>query len=138
MSPKKLISTRVSMRTDEQISELADAFGETKAHVISQAIEREYAKYFTERRKLLEAESLRKELEERLRDTELQLKTLAELEIAAEKFAEIAEKLGQYPDPKIIEAMQSEMTEALQTLERAREERAQAERSSEPRDQNSI
>ncbi|UCF62206.1 MAG: hypothetical protein JSV37_05795 [Anaerolineaceae bacterium] len=127
MSPKKLISTRVTKKTDEQLSELAEAQGETKAHVIAQAIDREYERYRIEREKLAEAEAKRIELEKRLRDTELQLKTLAELELAAAKFAEIAEKLGQYPDPKIIEAMQSEMAEALKALERVREERSQTE-----------
>ncbi len=122
MSPKKLISTRVSKKTDEQLNELAEAQGETKAHVIAQAIDREHEKYMIEREKLAEAEAKRMELEQRLRDTELQLKTLNELERAAEKFAEIAEKLGQYPDPKIIETLQSEMAEALQALERAKEE----------------
>ena len=123
MSPKKLISMRVTKKTDEQLSELAEAQGETKAHVIAQAIDREYEKFMIERKKLAEAEAMRMELEKRLQETELQLKTLAELEIAAEKFASIAEKLGQYPDPKVIEALQSEMAEALQALERAREER---------------
>ena len=127
MSPKKLISTRVSKKTDEQLNQLAEAQGETKAHVIAQAIEREYEKYMIEHKKLAEAEAIRMELEQRLQDTELQLKTLAELEIAAEKFAEIAEKLGQYPDPKIIETLQSEMAEALQALERVREERTQSD-----------
>ncbi len=126
MSPKKLISTRISKKTDEQLSELAKAQGETKAHVIAQAIDREHERYRIEREKLAEAQAKRIELEKRLRDTELQLKTLAELEIAAAKFAEIAEKLGQYPDPKIIEAMQSEMAEALEALERVSEERDQA------------
>jgi predicted transcriptional regulator len=127
MSPKKLISTRVTRKTDEQLSELAEAQGETKAHVIAQAIDREYERYRIEREKLAEAEAKRIELEKRLRETEFQLKTLAELELAAAKFAEIAEKLGQYPDPKIIEAMQSEMAEALEALERVREERSQTE-----------
>ena len=124
MSPKKLISTRVTKKTDEQLNELAEAQGETKAHVIAQAIDREYEKFMIERKKLAEAEAMRMELEKRLQETELQLQTLAELEIAAEKFAEIAEKLGQYPDPKLIEALQSEMAEALQALERVREERS--------------
>jgi len=123
MSPKKLISTRVSKKTDEQLNELAEAQGETKAHVIAQAIDREHEKYMIEREKLAEAEAKRMELEQRLRDTELQLKTLNELERAAENFAEVAEKLGQYPDPKIIETLQSEMARALQALEKAREER---------------
>jgi predicted transcriptional regulator len=126
MSPKKLISTRVSKKTDEQLNELAEAQGETKAHVIAQALDREHKRYKIEQEKLAEAEAERMELEKRLRDTELQLKTLHELESAAATFAEIAEKLGQYPDPKIIETMQSEMAEALRALERVREERAQA------------
>jgi predicted DNA-binding protein len=127
MSPKKLISTRVTKKTDEQLNELAEAQGETKAHVIAQALDREYKRYMIEQEKLAEAEATRIELEKRLQDTELQLKTLAELEIAAAKFAEIAEKLGQYPDPKIIETLQSEMAQALQALERAREERTQSD-----------
>jgi predicted transcriptional regulator len=124
MSPKKLISTRVSKKTDGQLNELAEAQGETKAHVIAQALDREYERYKIEREKLAEVEAKRIELEKRLQDTELQLKTLAELEIAAAKFTAIAERLGQYPDPKIIETLQSEMAEALQALERAREDRA--------------
>jgi predicted transcriptional regulator len=127
MSPKKLISTRVTKKTDEQLNELAEALGETKAHVIAQAIDREYERYRIEREKLAEAEAMRMELEKRLRDSELQLQTLQELESAAEKFAEIAEKLGQYPDPKIIETLQSEMAQALQALERVREERTQSD-----------
>ena len=127
MSPKKLISTRVTKKTDEQLKALAEALGETKAHVIAQALDREYKRYMIEQEKLAEAEATRIELEKRLQETELQLKTLAELEIAAAKFAEIAEKLGQYPDPKIIETLQSEMAGALQVLEKAREERSQAD-----------
>ncbi|HEY45221.1 MAG: hypothetical protein AMJ88_04190 [Anaerolineae bacterium SM23_ 63] len=127
MSPKKLISTRVTKKTDEQLNELAEAQGETKAHVIAQALDREYERYMIGQEKLAKAEAKRMELEKTLRDTELQLKTLAELELAAAKFAEIAERLGQYPDPKIIETLQSEMAEALQTLERVRKARAQAE-----------
>ncbi len=127
MSPKKLISTRVTKKTDEQLKKLADAQGETKAHVIAQAIDREYERYKIEQEKLAEAEARRMELEKRLRDMELQLKTLHELESAAATFAEIAEKLGQYPDPKIIETLQTEMAEALKALERIREERTRAE-----------
>jgi predicted transcriptional regulator len=127
MSPKKLISTRVTEKTDGQLNELAEAQGETKAHVIAQALDREYERYKIEQEKLAEAEATRLELEKRLQDTELRLKTLAELEIATAKFAEIAERLGQYPDPKIIETLQSEMAEALQALESVREERSQTD-----------
>ena len=124
MSPKKLISTRVTRKTDEQLNKLAEVQGETKAHVIAQALDREYERYMIEQEKLAEAEATRMELENRLQDTELKLKTLAELEIAAAKFAEIAERLGQYPDQKIIETLQSEMAEAIRALERVREERS--------------
>ncbi|HEY44495.1 MAG TPA: hypothetical protein G4O11_10995 [Anaerolineae bacterium] len=130
MSPKKLISTRVSKKTDEQLSELADAQGETKAHIIARAIDREYEKYKLEQEKLAQAEALRLELEQRVRDSELQLQTLNELEKAAEKFSEIAQKLGQYPDPKIIETLQAEMAEALKALERVKEERDQVDKQS--------
>jgi predicted transcriptional regulator len=130
MSPKKLISTRVSNKTDEQLNELADAQGETKAHIIARAIDQEYEKYKLEQEKLAEAEAVRLELEQRVRDSELQLKTINELEKAAEKFSQIAQKLGQYPDPKIIESLQAEMAEALKVLERVREERAQADQQS--------
>ena len=130
MSPKKLISTRVSKKTEDQLSELAEAHGETKAHVIARAIDREYEKYKLEQEKLAQAEALRLELEQRVRDSELQLKTLNELEKAADKFSRIAQKLGQYPDPKVIETLQAEMAEALEALEKAREERAQAEKQS--------
>jgi predicted DNA-binding protein len=126
MAAKKLISTRVSKKTDEQLSKLSEAQGETKAHIISQAIDREYERYKSGQEKLALAEARRMQLEQRVRDTELQLRTLNELEKAAEKFAEIAQKLGQYPDPKIIEALQAEMAEALEALEKVREERAQA------------
>jgi predicted DNA-binding protein len=126
MTAKKLISTRVSKKTDEQLSELSETQGETKAHIIAQAIDREYEKYKLEQEKLAQAEAKRMQLEQRVRNAELQLKTLNELEKAAEKFAEIAQKLGQYPDPKIIETLQAEMAEALEALEKVREERTQA------------
>jgi predicted DNA-binding protein len=125
MTPKKLISTRVSKKTDAQLSELSESQGETKAHVIAQAIDREYEKYKLEKEKLAQAEAKRMELEQRVQETEWQLKTLDELEKAAEKFAEIAQKLGQYPDPKIIETLQTEMADALKALERVREKRVQ-------------
>ena len=83
MAAKKLISTRVSKKTNEQITELAEARGETKSNLIAQAIDREYEKYRLEQQETIREEAVRKELELRLQDVENELLVLKELRKAA-------------------------------------------------------
>jgi len=127
MASKKLISSRVSKITDEQITELAEARGDTKANIIALAIDREYEKYRLEQEKLVREESVKQELEIRLQEIEKELQDLKELEKAANSIVEIAHKLDKTLDLMTLQTLQSDMAEALQTFKKLRDERIQAE-----------
>jgi len=127
MAAKKLISSRVSKITDEQITELAEARGDTKANIIALAIDREYEKYRLEQEKLVREESVKQELEIRLQEIEKELQDLKELEKAANSIVEIAHKLDKTLDLMTLQTLQSDMAEALQTFKKLRDERIQAE-----------
>ena len=122
MAAKKLISTRVSKKTDEQITELAEARGETKSNLIAQAIDREYEKYRLEQQETVREEAVRKELELRLQDVENELLVLKELRKAANNIVEIAHKLDQNLDLKTLQSLQSDMARAIQAFEIMKEE----------------
>lgn len=127
MAAKKLISSRVSKITDEQITELAEARGDTKANIIALAIDREYEKYRLEHEKLVREESVKQELEIRLQEIEKELQDLKELEKAANSIVEIAHKLDKTLDLMTLQTLQSNMAEALQAFEKLRDEQIQAE-----------
>jgi len=127
MAAKKLISSRVSKITDEQITELAEARGDTKANIIALSIDREYEKYRLEQEKLVREESVKQELEIRLQEIEKELQDLKELEKAANSIVEIAHKLDKTLDLMTLQTLQSDMAEALQAFEKLRDERIQAE-----------
>ena len=122
MATKKLISTRVSKKTDEQITELAEVRGETKSNVIALAIDREYERYRLEQQETARETAVRKELELRLRDVENELIALKELQKAANNIVEIANKLDQNLDLKTLQSLQSDMTRAIQAFEIMKEE----------------
>ena len=122
MAAKKLISTRVSKKTNEQITELAEARGETKSNLIAQAIDREYEKYRLEQQETVREEAVRKELELRLQDVENELLVLKELRKAANNIVEIAHKLDQNLDLKTLQSLQSDMARAIQAFEIMKEE----------------
>ena len=127
MAAKKLISSRVSKITDEQITELAEARGDTKANIIALSIDREYEKYRLEQEKLVREESVKQELEIRLQEIEKELQDLKELEKAANSIVEIAHKLDKKLDLMTLQTLQSDMVEALQAFEKLRDERIRAE-----------
>ena len=127
MAAKKLISSRVSKITDEQITELAEVRGDTKANIIALAIDREYEKYRLEQEKLVRDESVKQELEIRLQEIEKELQDLKELEKAANSIVEIAHKLDKTLDLMTLQTLQSDMAEALQAFKKLRDERIQAE-----------
>ena len=122
MAAKKLISTRVSKKTDEQITELAEVRGETKSNIIALAIDREYERYRLEQQETARDTAVRKELELRLRDVENELIALKELQKAANSIVEIANKLDQNLDLKTLQSLQSDMTRAIQAFEIMKEE----------------
>jgi len=122
MAAKKLISTRVSKKTDEQITELAEARGETKSTIIALAIDREYERYRLEQQETIREDAVKKELEIRLRDVENELIALKELRKAANNIVEIAHKLDQNLDLKILQSLQSDMASAIQAFEIMKEE----------------
>ena len=122
MAAKKLISTRVSKTTDEQITELAEARGETKSNIIALAIDREYERYRREQQEAIREEAVRKELELRLQEVEDELIALKELRTAANNIVEIANKLDQKLDLKTLQSLQSDMARAIQTFESMKEE----------------
>ena len=122
MAAKKLISTRVSKTTDEQITELAEARGETKSNIIALAIDREYERYRREQQEAIREEAVRKELELRLREVEDELIALKELRTAANNIVEIANKLDQKLDLRTLQSLQSDMARAIQTFESMKEE----------------
>lgn len=122
MAAKKLISTRVSKKTDEQITELAEARGETKTNIIALAIDREYEKYRLEQQEIIMDGTVRKELELRLQDVENELMALKQLRKAANNIVEIANKLDQNLDLKTLQSLQSDMARAIQTFESMKEE----------------
>ena len=122
MATKKLISTRVSKKTDEQITELAEVRGETKSNVIALAIDREYERYRLEQQETARETAVRKGLELRLRDVENELIALKELQKAANNIVEIANKLDQNLDLKTLQSLQSDMTRAIQAFEIMKEE----------------
>lgn len=127
MAAKKLISSRVSKITDEQITELAEARGDTKANIIALSIDREYEKYRHEQEKLVREESVKQELEIRLQEIEKELQDLKELKKAANSIVEIAHKLDKKLDLMTLQTLQSDMVEALQAFEKLRDERIRAE-----------
>jgi len=127
MAAKKLISSRVSKITDEQITELAEARGDTKANIIALSIDREYEKYRLEQEKLVREESVKQELEIRLQEIEKELQDLKELEKAANSIVEIAHKLDKKLDLMTLQTLQSDMVEALQAFEKLRDERIRVE-----------
>ncbi len=127
MAAKKLISSRVSKITDEQITELAEVRGDTKANIIALAIDREYEKYRLEQEKLVREESVKQELEIRLQEIEKELQDLKELEKAANSIVEVAHKLDKTLDLMTLQTLQSDMAEALQAFKKLRDERIQAE-----------
>jgi len=122
MAAKKLISARVSKKTDEQITELAETRGETKSNIIAQAIDREYEKYRLEQQETTREEAVRKELELRLRDVENELIALKELRKAANNVVEMANKLDKNLDLKTLQSLQSDMAKAIQAFEIMKEE----------------
>ena len=117
MAAKKLISARVSKKTDDQINELTEVRGETKTNILAQAIDREYEKYRLEQQETIREEAARKELELRLRDVENELIALKELKKAANNIVEIANKLDQNLDLKTLQSLQSDMAKAIQAFE---------------------
>jgi len=117
MAAKKLISARVSKKTDEQITELAEARGETKSSIIALAIDREYEKYRLEQQETIREEAVRKELELRLHDIENELIALKELRKAANNVVDIAHKLDKNLDLKTLQSLQSDMANAIQAYE---------------------
>ncbi|MEE8568802.1 MAG: ribbon-helix-helix protein, CopG family [Anaerolineales bacterium] len=122
MAAKKLISARVSKKTDEQITELAETRGETKSNIIALAIDREYEKYRLEQQETTREEAVRKELELRLRDIENELIALKELRRAANNVVEMANKLDKNLDLKTLQSLQSDMAKAIQAFEIMKEE----------------
>lgn len=122
MAAKKLISARVSKKTDEQITELAETRGETKSNIIALAIDREYEKYRLEQQETSREEAVRKELELRLRDVENELIALKELRKAANNVVEMANKLDKNLDLKTLQSLQSDMAKAIQAFEIMKEE----------------
>lgn len=122
MAAKKLISARVSKKTDEQITELAETRGETKSNIIALAIDREYEKYRLEQQETTREEAVRKELELRLRDVENELIALKELRKAANNVVEMANKLDKNLDLKTLQSLQSDMAKAIQAFEIMKEE----------------
>jgi len=122
MAAKKLISTRVSKKTDDQITELAEARGETKTNIIALAIDREYEKYRLEQQETVREEAVRKELELRLHGIENELIALKELRKAANNIVEIAHKVDQNLDLNTLQSLQSDMAKAIQAFETMKEE----------------
>jgi hypothetical protein len=111
---KKLISSRVSQRTDQQIAELAEALGETKANVLAQAIDREYERYKLGQERLARSEALRQILERRLEEREAQLQEKQALEQAAVRIVQILQAMDQETDA-------GKLHELTQALGKARE-----------------
>ena len=122
MAAKKLISTRVSKKTEEQITELAEVRGETKSNIIALAIDREYERYKLEQQETIGEAAVRKELELRLWDVEKELVELKKLQKAANNIVEIADKLDQNLDLKTLQSLQSDMARAIQAFEIMKEE----------------